>query len=140
MGRGQRARSQKRVCWVEACELTCCTWHLVRERRLFLINFKDQVIHRTELIRSIKNVPFKNNCHSNLLCSFTTYYPFENSEVKVAQSCLTLCDPMDYCPWNSPGQNIGRISLLEGFPPCRWILYQLSHQESPENSICYYTV
>ena len=26
--------------------------------------------------------------------------------VKVAQSCLTLCDPMGLCsPWNSPGQN-----------------------------------
>ena len=24
--------------------------------------------------------------------------------MKVAQSCLTLCDPMD-SPWNSPGQN-----------------------------------
>ena len=24
-----------------------------------------------------------------------------------AQSCLTLCDPMDYSPWNSPGQNTG---------------------------------
>ena len=39
--------------------------------------------------------------------------------VLVAQSCLTLCDPMDYsllgssvhgiilCPWNYPGRNIG---------------------------------
>ena len=24
--------------------------------------------------------------------------------MRVAQSCLTLCDPMDYSPWNSPGQ------------------------------------
>ena len=33
------------------------------------------------------------------------------AEVKVAQSCLTLCDPMD---WNSPSQNtgVGRHSLL----------------------------
>ena len=33
--------------------------------------------------------------------------------VKVAQSCLTLCDPMDcsparlLCPWDSPGKNTG---------------------------------
>ena len=29
-------------------------------------------------------------------------------KVKVAQSCLTLCDPTDYpdYPWNSSGQNI----------------------------------
>ena len=25
-------------------------------------------------------------------------------KVEAAQSCLTLCNPMD-CPWNSPGQN-----------------------------------
>ena len=30
-------------------------------------------------------------------------------KIEVAQSCLTLCDPMDYTysPWNSPGQNTG---------------------------------
>ena len=68
------------------------------------------------------------------------------SWVKVAQSCLTLCDPMDYVspsPWNSPGQNtgVGSLSLCQGifttqgsnpgFPHCRWILYQLSHQGRP---------
>ena len=48
-----------------------------------------------------------------------------------------------YTPWNSPGQNtgVGNRSLLQGILPtqgsnpsllhCRWILYQLSHQESP---------
>ena len=63
------------------------------------------------------------------------------SEVKVAQSCLTLCDPMD-CPWNSPDQNtgVGSLSLLQGIfptqgltpdlPHCRRILYQLSHKRS----------
>ena len=61
-------------------------------------------------------------------------------KVKVAQSCLTLCDPMDYSPWNSPGQNtgVGSLSLLRGIFPtqglnpgllhCRWICYHLSHQ------------
>ena len=40
------------------------------------------------------------------------------SEVKVTQSCLTLCDPMD-CPWNSPDQNtgVGSLSLLQGIFP-----------------------
>ena len=66
-------------------------------------------------------------------------------KVKVAQSCLTLCDPMDglHSPWNSPGQNteVGSLSLLQGIfptqgsnpglPHCRWILYQLRHKESP---------
>ena len=61
-------------------------------------------------------------------------------KVKVAQLCLTLCDPMDS---NPPGQNtgVGSLSLLQGifptrglipgFPHCRRILYQLSHKESP---------
>ena len=65
-----------------------------------------------------------------------------HSEVKVAQSCLTLCDPMDF-PWNSLGQNtgVGSLSVLQGIfptqesnpglPYCKWILYQLSHQGSP---------
>ena len=67
-------------------------------------------------------------------------------KVKVTQSCPTLCDPWDFSPWNSPGQNsgvgrVGSLSLLQGIfptqglnpglPHCRRILYQLSHQGSP---------
>ena len=64
-------------------------------------------------------------------------------KVKVAQSCPTLCDPMDCSPWNSPGQNtrVDSLSLLQGIfptqrsspglPHCRWILYQLNHKASP---------
>ena len=43
-----------------------------------------------------------------------------------------------YSPGNSPGQNtgVGSLSLLQGsnpgLPHCRRILYQLSHQGSPE--------
>ena len=59
--------------------------------------------------------------------------------VKVAQSCPTLCNPMD-C--NSLGQNtgVGSLSLLQGIfpiqasnpglPHCRQILYQLSYRGS----------
>ena len=62
-------------------------------------------------------------------------------KVKVAQSCLTLCDSMDFS-WNSLGQNIGAgsLSLLQGtFPAqglnpgllhCGRILCQLSHKGS----------
>ena len=68
-----------------------------------------------------------------------TYLILKRSEVKVTQSCPTLCDAMD-CPWNSPGQNtgVGSLSLLQGIfptqglkpglPHCRQILYQLSHK------------
>jgi len=64
------------------------------------------------------------------------------SEVKVVQSCSTLCHPMD-CPWNSPGQNtwVGSLSLIQGIfptqvlnpglPHWRWDdLCQLSHREA----------
>ena len=63
-------------------------------------------------------------------------------KVKVAQSCLTVCDSMD-CPWNSPGQNTGvsSLSLLQrifptqgsnpGFQHYRQTLYHLSHKGSP---------
>ena len=64
------------------------------------------------------------------------------SEMKVAQLCPTLCNPVD-CPWNSPGQNTGVDSLFllqgifptqelnPGLPHCRQILYQISHKGSP---------
>ena len=67
-------------------------------------------------------------------------------KVKVTQSCLTLCNPVD-CPWNSLGQNtgVGSLSLLQGIfptqglnpglPHCRRILYQLSHKGSPVNVV-----
>ena len=64
----------------------------------------------------------------------------------VAQSCPTLCDPMDCSPpgssvlGDSPGKNTGVSchALLQGifptqgsnpcFPQCRWIRYCLSHK------------
>ena len=62
-----------------------------------------------------------------------------NHRVKVAQLCLTLCDPMDYTvpgilqtrilewvAW-SPGIFPTQGSNL-GLPHCRWILYQLSYK------------
>ena len=63
---------------------------------------------------------------------FTTEPPVN---MKVAQLCSILCDPMDCSPWNSPGQNtaVGSLSLLQGIFPtqgsnpgllhCRQILY-----------------
>ena len=67
----------------------------------------------------------------------------------VAQSCLTLCDPMDCSPPGSFVHGILQARILEwvaisfcrgifptqelnlGLPHCRQILYQLSHQGSP---------
>ena len=67
-------------------------------------------------------------------------------KMKVSQSCPTLCDPMDYSPWNSLGQNTGVDSLSFfqwvfptqqlnwGLLHCRQILYQLSYEGSPSHS------
>ena len=67
----------------------------------------------------------------------------------VAQSCPTLCDPMDCSPPGSSVHRIPQARILEwgataflqgifptqgsnpGLPPCRWLLYQLSHQGGP---------
>ena len=66
-------------------------------------------------------------------------------KVKVTQLCLTVCDPHGLVsPWNSLGHNtiVGSLSFLQGIfpiqgsspglPQYRWILYQLSHKESPK--------
>ena len=61
--------------------------------------------------------------------------------MKVAQSCLTLCDPMDHTVHGILQARVGSPSLLQGIfptqgsnpdlPHCRQILYRLSHQGSP---------
>ena len=69
---------------------------------------------------------------------------FITSLVKVAQSCLTLGNPMFYTVHGILQARIlevGSLSLLQGIfpiqgsnpdlPHCRWILYQLSHQGGP---------
>ena len=71
----------------------------------------------------------------------------------ITQSCLTLCDPMDWSPpgscvhGDSPGKNIGVgcHALLQGIfptqglnpdlPHCRQLLYHLSHQVSSKTLI-----
>ena len=63
------------------------------------------------------------------------------SEVKVAQLCPTLCNPMDSTVHGIQNTEVGSLSLLQGIFPtqgsnpdllhCRWILYQLSHNGSP---------
>ena len=83
------------------------------------------------------------HCYSDMIGISSECVSKKLGKVKVTQSCPTLCDPMDYSPWNSPGQNIGvgSLSLLQGIfptqgsnpglPHCRQILYQLSHKRSP---------
>ena len=64
----------------------------------------------------------------------------ESVKVKVAQSCPTLCDPiqsmeLSRLEWGAIpfSRVIFPIQRLNpGLPHCKWILYQLSHQRSPE--------
>ena len=62
-------------------------------------------------------------------------------KVLIAQSCLTLCDPMDYSPPASSVHGILQAKILEWFAiffsrgssrprDCRQILYQLNYQEA----------
>ena len=87
-------------------------------------------------------------CHFLLQCMEV------KSESEVAQSCPTLCDPMDY---SLPGSSVheilqarilGWVAMpLQGLFPieesnpgllhCRWILYCLSHQGNPGVSFRY---
>ena len=72
----------------------------------------------------------------------------EESEVKVAQSCPTVCNPMNCSLPGSSVHGILQARILEcssslllgifptqglnpGFLHCRWILNHLSHQGSP---------
>ena len=73
----------------------------------------------------------------------------------VAESCLTLCNPMDCsllgsCPWDFPGKNtvVGCHFLLQGsswprdwtFGSCigRWVLYQWDNSEDVIVSYSYF--
>ena len=66
---------------------------------------------------------------------------WEKVKVKVTQSCLTLCNPMDYTDHGilqAINTGVGSLSILQGIFPtqgsnpgllhCRRILYQLSHK------------
>ena len=88
----------------------------------------------------------------NFDIDFTVYWIYElESESEVAQSCPTLCNPMDCMqstrllhPWDFPGKNtgVGCHYLLQeifatqgpnpGLPHYRQMLYHLSHQGSPK--------
>ena len=99
----------------------------------------------------------QNNLYTSLLWTWARIKPMRLKPISghffvlclVAQSCLTLFDPMDCSPpgssvhEDSPGKNtrVGCHALLQGIFPtqgsnpgllhCRRILYCLSHQGSP---------
>ena len=103
-------------------------------RILYQLSYQGSPVHRVrpEILPLSSIPPFLSHC---------TYS-------EVAQSCLTLCDPMDtrlLRPWDSLGKStgVGCHFLLQGFfptqgsdpglPHCRQMLYRLSHQRSDDN-------
>ena len=96
--------------------------------------------------------PFQHFCFQwplppQKMIKIAVYDCFRTSEVKVAQLCLTLCDPINYTvhgvfqarilEWVAIPFSRGIFSIQgsnSGPPHCRWILYQLSHQGSHQGS------
>ena len=80
---------------------------------------------------------------SEQLLILVSYCCVERKESE-SESCSVVSESLWphglYSPWNSPGQNTGMGSLLQGIFPtqglnpglmhCRWILYQLNHKGS----------
>ena len=119
------------------------TWSL--DRNLLAIGTLQLEDLGTRLRLKRKIISFNINICVNFSCKVNWLKNISKFIVKVVQSCLTVCDPMDlYSPWNSPGQNtgVGKHSLLQeifptqgsnpGLPHCRQILYQMSHKVDQE--------
>ena len=137
------------------CELhaTWCRWSL-RSQATLIPQILPNVLKK-ELVLSCQAYKFP----VSLLCERSRYFLFFDHQtttypylcnsiyrlkkVKVAQSCLTVCDLLDcrlLCPWEFSGKNTGVCSqsllqgifLTQGSNPglthCRRILYCLSHQ------------
>ena len=80
----------------------------------------------------------KDNCFTEFCCFLSNMNQPSKVKVEVAQTCLTLCDPM-----GCTVHGILQTRILEwvafsfskgsnpGLPHCRRILYQLSHKGSP---------
>ena len=97
--------------------------------------------------RSLRSTGDHNNKQLLILHFFLLYF-LSFLEALPSESHSVLSDslrPHGLCsPWNSPGQNTGMssLSLLQGIfptqgsnpglPPCRQILYQLSHKKTQE--------
>ena len=102
------------------------------------------------ILIGLKCLPFLFNNISQMAFQVNTSLSLSSDSVcLVAQSCLTVCDPMDYSPpgssvhRDSPGKNFGESchALLQGIFPTQGsnlglphfsqILYCLGHQGSP---------
>ena len=102
-------------------------WTAAHQASLYFTSF--QVLLKLIFIESV--MPSN---HLILSCSLLLVrtYRLWKVKVKVARSCPTLCNPMDYSPWNSPGQNtgMGSFSLLQGIFPTQGLNPGLPHLQA----------
>ena len=63
-------------------------------------------------------------CLKSIELSFHVFRIYVEEEVLVIQSCLTLCDPMDYSPLSSSVHGILQARVLE------WVAIALSRGSS----------
>ena len=89
-----------------------------------------------ECNKNIINEPFLHEGYKPIAYGSNHASRYTHAKCLVAQSCLTLCDPMDYSPpgssvhGNSPGKNtgVGCHALLQGIFPTRTEIRSLSLQ------------
>ena len=125
-------------CLLKAVLKECHVWEWVEASQSLVLLVEGSILLSTKISMQKKKKILGHQAED----SWTTYlYQFGS----VAQSCSTLCDPMDYSP---PGSfvhgilqaRVGHHSLLQGIFPtewlnlcllhCRHILYCLNHQVS----------
>ena len=122
-------------------------WPVPRSLSLFKSQYKVTQPHSNCVSGSTEGSP-------QGIPSCPSILPFLMLKVKVlvAQSCPTLCDPMDCSrqapqsmgfsrqeyysglPFPSPG-DLPDSGIIAGLLTCRWILYRLSYMGSPHGSL-----
>ena len=110
-----------------------------------------QLLLGRKAIRNLRQCVKKQTHHFADKGQYSQYsqcYRLSSSHIRLWEKwksffCVRLWHGL-YSPWNSPAQNtgVGSCSLLQGIFPtqglnsdllyCKWILYQLSHQEAQE--------
>ena len=91
---------------------TFCFSHLYNS---VLFRACNSFLHPAYLNHTLLLLLFQNSAHQNYSLSFPCLLKPRCQNVCVAQSCLTLCSPMDYSPPGSPVHGTFQARILEQF-------------------------